>query len=366
MTEQDHSENLTYDNDTFAAAVQRSKELEIDIQKNPKAHRVLTGDRPTGDLHIGHLFGSLMNRVRLANLGVESYILIPDYQVLTDHDVFDRIRECTLNLMLDYLSVGLNPDSGNVFIFCHSCVPELNQLMLPFLTLVSVAELERNPTVKEEIEAAKMTRLNAGMLVYPVHQAADILSCKGDVVPVGKDQLPHIELTRQIARRFNAKYSPGKPIFPEPQGLLSRAPTILGLDGSQKMSKSRNNSIALKATEDETAKIIKTAKTDSERMITYDPAHRPEVANLIDIASLASGLPQEKIAADIGNGGAGKLKQYLTESLNTFLRPIRARRAELEKDMGYVKKCLDKGNARMREVAGQTLNEVRDAMNMYR
>ncbi|MFA4993863.1 MAG: tryptophan--tRNA ligase [Bdellovibrionales bacterium] len=364
MANQDTSENISYD--TFAASVQRSKDLEIDIQKNPKKHRVLTGDRPTGDLHIGHLFGSLLNRVRLAKMGVDTFIVIADYQVLTDHEVFDKISECTLNLAVDYIASGLDPESGNVFIFPHSAVPELNQLLLPFLNLVSVAELERNPTVKEEIEAAKITRINAGMFTYPVHQAADILFCKSTAIPVGKDQLPHIELTRIIARRFNAKYGPKKPVFPEPQGLLSNAPTILGLDGSKKMSKSRNNSIPLKATEDETAKIIKTATTDSERLITYEPDRRPQVANLLEIASYASGVSPEKIAADIGNGGAGKLKEYLTESLNKFLRPLREKRAALVKDMDYVRRSLDKGINKARDVGTQTLSEVREAMNMYR
>ncbi|MDD4616780.1 MAG: tryptophan--tRNA ligase [Alphaproteobacteria bacterium] len=363
MSQLENNESLSYD--TFAASVQRSQALEEDIRKNPQKHRVLTGDRPTGDLHIGHLFGSLLNRVKLAKLGVETFIVIADYQVLTDREVFDRISECTVNLALDYMAVGLDPDSGNVFIFPHSCAPELNQLLLPFLNLVSIPELERNPTVKEEIEAAKMARMNAGMFTYPVHQAADILFCKADTIPVGKDQLPHIELTRTIARRFNARYGAMKPIFPEPQGLLSNAPTILGLDGSQKMSKSRNNSIALKATEDETAKIIKTAKTDSDRNIAYDKANRPEVANLLEIASYASGIAPEKIAQDIGSGGAGKLKAFLTESLNEFLRPLRTRRAELEKNMDYVRKSIDKGAARAREIGAQTLGEVREAMNMY-
>jgi tryptophanyl-tRNA synthetase len=361
MTDQEPAENISYD--TFAASVQRSKALEEDIQKNPKRHRVLTGDRPTGDLHIGHLFGSLLNRVRLSKMGVDTFIVIADYQVLTDREVFDKISECTINLAVDYIASGLDPDSGNVFIFPHSGVPELNQLLLPFLNLVSIPELERNPTVKEEIEAAKMARMNAGMFTYPVHQAADILFCKSTAVPVGKDQLPHIELTRTIARRFNTKYGP---IFPEPQGLLSNAPTILGLDGGKKMSKSRNNTIPLKATEDETAKIVKTATTDSERLITYEPERRPQVANLLEIASYASGIAPEKIASEIGNGGAGKLKEYLTEHLNAFLRPLRGRRSELEKDIGYVRRTLDKGIDKARETGSQTLNEVRAAMNMYR
>src|SRR5690554_1789476 len=167
-----------------------------------------------------------------------------------------------------------------------------------------MAELDRNPTVKEEIIASGQKRINAGMYTYPVHQAADILFCKGTVVPVGKDQLPHLELTRTIARRFNDRFASNNPIFPEPQPLLSEAPIILGLDGSQKMSKSRNNAIMLSADEDETARLIKRAKTDSERRITYDPENRPEVSNLLLMASLTTGRKPEDIADEIGDAGS--------------------------------------------------------------
>ncbi|MCL2505945.1 MAG: tryptophan--tRNA ligase [Alphaproteobacteria bacterium] len=358
------SENpISYD--TFAASVQRSRELEKDIIENPHKHTVLTGDRPTGDLHIGHYFGSLQNRVKIAELGVKTFIVIADYQVLTDREVFDKIEECTLNLAIDYIASGLDPESGNVFIFPHSCVPELNQLILPFLNLVSIPELERNPTVKDEIESSSMAKMNAGMFTYPVHQAADILFCKATAIPVGKDQLPHIELTRTIARRFNAKYKSDNPIFPIPQGLLSHVPTMLGLDGNAKMSKSRNNTIPLKATEDETARIIKSAVTDSERLITFEPERRPAVANLLEIASLTSGEAPEAIAAQIGNGGAGMLKAYLTEHINAYFRPLRAKRAELLDNIGYIKKILNTGIAEARDVGDKTLREVKSAMNMY-
>src|SRR5512137_1993668 len=215
------------------------------------------------------------------------------------------ISENVKQLTIDYMAAGIDPDDGKTFIFPHSHVPELNQLLLPFLTLVSNAELDRNPTVKEEIQASSQKRINAGMYTYPVHQAADILFCKGNVVPVGKDQLPHLELTRVIARRFNDKFASKGPVFPEPQPLLSQAPVILGLDGSQKMSKSRNNAIMLSATEDETAKLIKKAKTDTERFITYDPVNRPEVSNLLLLISLCTDRTPEEIAAEIGEGGGG-------------------------------------------------------------
>lgn len=354
-------------NKSFEAALERSKKIEADLAVNPKKYRVLTGDRPTGLLHIGHYFGSLQNRVRLANMGVPTMILIADYQVLTDHDAFDKISQNTKQLVIDYLAAGINPEKQDVIIYPHSYVPECNQLMIPFLTLVSNAELSRNPTVKEEIESAGLKNVNAGMYTYPVHQACDILFCKGNIVPVGKDQLPHLEMTRSIASRFNKKFclDMGKePVFPEPQALLSKTPMILGLDGSQKMSKSRGNAIMLSATEDETAKLIKKAKTDAERNITYDPVARPEVANLLSLISLCTGEDPASIAARIGEGGGGMLKNTLTEALNEKLRPLREERKRLEADPEYIRKVLLDGARKAREIGIKTLEEVRHVMNM--
>ena len=349
--------------DTYQAALETSKKIEADLQVNPKKYRVLTGDRPTGRLHIGHYFGSLQNRVRLSKMGVPTSILIADYQVLTDHDAFSEISQNTKQLVIDYLAAGIEP-SDDVIIYPHSYVPEANQLMIPFLTLVSNAELNRNPTVKEEIQAAGLKTVNAGMYTYPVHQAVDILYCKGNLVPAGKDQLPHLEMTRLIARRFNEKFSPDKPVFPEPQVLLSKTPHIMGLDGTQKMSKSRGNAIMLCATEDETAKLIKKAKTDAERFITYDPVNRPEVANLLMLISLCTDEAPEAIAAKIGDGGGGMLKNMLTESLNEKLRPLREERKRLEAAPDYIRQVLLTGSEKAREMAVETLNEVRRVMNM--
>lgn len=357
--------------DTYTAALERSNRLEQDILTNQKKYRVLTGDRPTGRLHIGHYFGSLQNRVRLARLGIPVYIVIADYQVLTDHDAFSEIAQNTKQLAIDYLAAGIKP-SEDVFIFPHSYVPEANQLMLPFLTLVTNAELSRNPTVKEEIGSAGLKSVNAGMYTYPVHQACDILFCKANLVPVGKDQLPHLEMTRTIARRFNEKFcadktvfpEAGKPVFPEPEALLSKTPSILGLDGSQKMSKSRGNAIMLSATEDETAALIKKAKTDSERLITYEPEKRPEVANLLMLISLCTGEEPALIAEKIGEGGGGKLKAVLTEALNEKLRPLRAERKKLEADEAYISQVLTDGAQKAQKIAARTLEEVRSVMNM--
>lgn len=354
-------------NKSFEAAVVRSKKTEEELLKNPKKYRVLTGDRPTGHLHIGHYFGSLQNRVRIANLGVPTMILIADYQVLTDHDAFDKISQNTKQLVIDYLAAGINPEKQDVIIYPHSYVPECNQLMIPFLTLVSNAELNRNPTVKEEIQSAGLTNVNAGMYTYPVHQACDILFCKGNIVPVGKDQLPHLEITRTIANRFNKKFCTdiGKePVFPEPQALLSKAPLILGLDGSQKMSKSRGNAIMLSDSEDETAKLIKKAKTDQNRNITYDPVNRPEIANLLMLISLCTGEEPQIIAERIGDGGSGMLKNILTEAINEKLRPLRQERAKLEATPEYIRSVLLDGAKKAREIGIKTLEEVRERMNM--
>jgi tryptophanyl-tRNA synthetase len=291
-------------------------------------------------------------------------ILIADYQVLTDHDAFNEISQNTKQLVIDYLAAGIEP-SENVIIYPHSYIPEANQLMVPFLTLVSNAELSRNPTVKEEIQAAGLKSVNAGMYTYPVHQAVDILFCKGNVVPAGKDQLPHIEMARTIARRFNEKFCKGRePIFPEPNVLLSKTPHIMGLDGSQKMSKSRGNAIMLSATEDETAALIKKAKTDGDRNITYDPINRPEVANLLMLISLCTKEEPEAVAARIGNGGGGMLKNELTIALNEALRPLRQRRKELEAEPAYIQQVLRDGVTKAREIAIKTLDEVREVMNM--
>jgi len=348
-------------NDTFQAAVMRSRNLEARLRQRPGEHRCLTGDRPTGRLHVGHLFGSLRNRVKLQELGITSYIVIADYQVLTDRDTCTGLAENVRQLVLDYLAVGLDPGNGRTFIFPHSHVPELNQLLVPFLTLVTNAELDRNPTVKEEILASGQKRVNAGMYTYPVHQAADILFCKANVVPVGKDQLAHLEMSRTIARRFNARFGP---VFPEPEALLSEAPQIQGLDGARKMSKSRGNTIPLSAPEDETAALIRNAKTDGERLITYDHVTRPEVANLLLLASMATGEAPEAIAERIGSGGSGALKRFLTEALNEHLRPLRLRRKALEADSGHVRTVLMKGVAQARSVGATTLAEIRKAMDM--
>ncbi|MEU9457574.1 tryptophan--tRNA ligase [Streptomyces sp. NPDC058322] len=339
-----------------AAATATTAELEARIRQAPEKFRVMTGDRPTGPLHLGHYFGTLHNRVRLQELGVDVFVIIADYQVLTDRDVADRLGEYMEGMLLDYLAVGIDPARSTVF--NHSAVPALNQLMLPFLSLVSVAELNRNPTVKDEIAHSRQSAVSGLMFTYPVHQAADILFCKGNLVPVGQDQLPHLEVTRTVARRFNERYGA---VFPEPDALLSDAPLLLGTDGT-KMSKSRGNSIALGADADETARLIKGARTDAERHITYDPENRPGVSSLVLLAALCLDRDPYAVAEEIGGGGAAVLKRTVTEAVNSRMAPIRARRAEYARDMGYVRSVLRAGNERANEFAAATLDEVRGVM----
>jgi tryptophanyl-tRNA synthetase len=341
-------------------ARQRSLELEAAIRAQPSGFRVLTGDRPTGPLHVGHLFGTLLNRVRLQQLGVEVMVLVADYQTITDRDAPDSLPGDVLGLVADYLAAGLDPDRCTIF--AHSQVEPLNQLLLPFLSLVSVAEVSRNPTVKEEFGVTGGSSMSALMFSYPVHQAADILFCRANLVPVGKDQLPHLELTRTIARRFNERYSAGRPYFPLPDALLSQAPLVLGVDGG-KMSKSRGNAIALAASEDETARLIRRATTDDQRLITFDPDRRPAVSNLVQLAGLCLERPPGQVAAEIGGGGAAALKRLLTDALNERLRPLRARRRELAADPAYLRRVLADGNDRARELASQTLADVRRMMH---
>ncbi len=342
---------------SFEASLKRSEALVADLNEHPSKYTMLTGDRPTGRLHLGHYFGTITERVRMQNLGVNTRIVIADYQVITDRDTTANIQDNVYNMVMDYLACGIDPEKTPIF--THSQVPALNQLMLPFLSLVSEAELQRNPTVKSEMEASGHA-LTGLLLTYPVHQACDILFCKGNVVPVGKDQLPHIEQTRLIARKFNERY--GK-VFPEPEAILQETVEIPGLDG-RKMSKSYGNAISLCLTEKETEKLIKKSQTDSERFITFDKENRPGVSALLTTAALCTGRSEVEIAAEIGNDGAGTLKRYVTESVNNYLAPIRERRRAYEQDLDYVKDVLHEGNRKANEMANQTLEEVRAAMGM--
>lgn len=342
----------------------RSLEIERQIATDPRPFRILTGDRPTGNLHLGHYFGTLQNRVRLQRAGVETLVVIADYQVITDRDVVGPIRERVLSLVADYLAVGLDPSATTIF--THSAVPALNELVLPFLALVTDSELRRNPTVKAEAEATGNRPMSGLLLTYPVHQAADILFCRANLVPVGKDQLPHLEQARVVARRFDERFGravAGHPVFPRPEALLSEATSVLGTDGT-KMSKSRGNAIELSMDADTTARLLKKAVTDSNRTITWDPTGRPEVSNLLLIAAMSTGRDPREIADEIGDGGGGGLKRYVIEAVNELLAPIRKRREDLVSDEGYLRTILSRGNARANAIADETLSEVHSAMGM--
>ena len=324
---------------------------------------ILTGDRPTGRLHVGHFVGSLHNRVTLQNSGKfeKLFFMIADAQALTDNfDHPQKVRDNILEVALDYLSCGIDPAKSTILVQSH--VSELTELTFYYMNLVTVSRVRRNPTVKAEMEASGH-ELTGLLLTYPVHQACDILFCKANVVPIGKDNLPHVEITRTIARRFNERYAKKNPVFPEPSAILSEAPEIPGLDG-RKMSKSYGNSIMLGATAEETAKLIKKSPTDSERRITFDPIARPQVSALLTTAGLVTGRDPKDIAEEIGDSGAGALKKYVIESVNEFLAPHRERRAELAKDMDSIRDILHDGNKRANEIANETLQQVRDAMGM--
>ena len=350
---------------TYPAALERSAVLDSllddSASADPQRFRMLTGDRPTGPLHIGHYLASLRNRVRLQAKGVETFVVIADYQVITDRDSVGDLGANVYGLVLDYLAAGLDPERTTIF--THSAVPALNQLMLPFLSLVTDAELRRNPTVKDELALTGSRPLSGLLLTYPVHQAADVLFCHSRIVPVGRDQLPHLELTRSIARRFNTRYAGGQPVFAEPEALLSDVPLLLGTDGT-KMAKSKGNVVNLRDTADETARRIRASRTDSERRITFDPVARPAVANLLTVAGLFLGESPESVAEQVGDGGAAGLKATVVEAVNEGLAGHRSRRAELARDPAAVTAVLHEGNARANEVAQRTLATVRAVMGM--
>ena len=338
-----------------SATLERSKQLGFALTEHPEQYRVLTGERPTGPLHLGHYFGSIAERVRLQSLGVETFVVLADYQVITDRDQTGQIQSNGYSAVLDYLAAGIDPNQATIF--THSSVPALNQLLLPFLSLVTEAELHRNPTVKSE-HAASGRALSALLLTYPVHQAADILFCKANLVPIGRDNLPHVEITRVIARRFNQRYGE---VFPQPRPLLTAAAHVPGLDG-RKMSKSYGNAIALSMTADETAGVIRRAPTDSQRIITFDPEHRPGVSALLTIAALCCGRDVDELAAGIGDAGAAALKKLTTEAVNEFLAPHRRRRNDIAGDASLVRSVVRNGNSRANEIANCTLDQVRTAM----
>lgn len=341
--------------ESFTATAQRSAEVAAAVAEHPEKFRVLTGERPTGPLHLGHYFGTIRERVRLQQTGVDTLLVLADYQVITDRDTMTHVRENVYGAVLDYLAAGIDPERTTIF--THSSVPALNQLLLPFLSLVTEAELQRNPTVKAELAASERTPSGL-LLTYPVHQAADILFCKGNLVPVGKDNLPHVEITRVIARRFNERYGD---VFPVPDALITSTPEVPGLDG-RKMSKSYGNAIALSMTPDETVRVIRQTRTDQERRISFDLGRRPGVSALLSTASLCLGVEPAQLADEIGDGGSSALKAVTATAVNNFLAPLRERRRAFAADGDLVRMILRRGNDAANTMAEATLAQVREAM----
>lgn len=332
-----------------------------------KKEIVLTGDRPTGKLHIGHYVGSLRERVRMQNTGeYDPFIMIADQQALTDNARDpEKIRRSLTEVALDYLAVGLDPAKSTIFV--QSQIPALAELNLYYLNLVTVARLQRNPTVKAEIQQKGFNQsIPAGFFTYPVSQTADITAFKASVVPVGDDQKPMLEQAREIVRSFNRIYGE---VLVEPQGVFppKGQGRIPGLDGNAKMSKSLGNAIYLSDDEDTLQKKVMSMYTDPNHIHVEDPGQVEGnvVFTYLDIFDEDKAKVQE-LKDQYQHGGLGdvKIKRYLFNVLNEHFTPIRQRRLEFAQDIPAVYDMLEKGCQRANEVANQTLDEVKDAMGL--
>jgi tryptophanyl-tRNA synthetase len=330
--------------------------------------RILTGIRPTGPLHLGHYAGALENWVKLQH-DYECYFLIADYQVSDYADNIDRVRQAVWDVALDWLAVGLDPEEGSFVI--ESLVPEHAELTTWLAWFLPVGMLERNPTLKAEMEAmehpedgkTKGKSVPVAFYIYPVMQVANILMPRANLVPVGEDQLPHIELTRETARRFNREF---KPIFPEPEALVGRVPRLVGTDGNAKMSKSRGNTIDLKDSADTVAKKVKgmyagpprglnePGKVEENPIFLYLDAFDTQPEEVRD-------LKERYERTGVSNK---ELKDRLTADLNNLLDPMRERRAKYEANMSLVREALEQGTRRGRAIAQETMEMVRDALDL--
>lgn len=334
---------------------------------DPSKKVVLTGDRPTGKLHIGHYVGSLKERVKMQNSGkYNMFIMIADQQALTDNARDpEKIHNSLIQVALDYLAVGLDPAKSTIYI--QSQIPALSELNMYYLNLVTVSRLERNPTVKAEIQQKNFDRsIPAGFLTYPVSQTADITAFKGELVPVGDDQEPMMEQAREIVRSFNNIYGD---VLVEPKGVFppKGQGRIPGLDGNAKMSKSLGNAIYLSDDEKTLQKKVMSMYTDPTHIHVEDPGHIEGnvVFTYLDIFDPDKEHVQElKDQYQAGGLGDVKIKRYLFEILNNELKPIRERREEFAKDIPAVYDMLKQGCADANGVANQTLAEVRHAMGL--
>ena len=330
------------------------------------AHKkiILTGDRPTGPLHLGHYVGSLLNRVQLQN-EYKQYVMIADVQALTDnYDNPQKVRDNVYQVMLDYLSIGIDPKKTTIFV--QSMIPQIAELTILYLNFVTINRLKRNPTVKNEIQQKGYgENVTAGFLMYPVSQTADITIVKADLVPVGEDQLPMIEQAHEIVRAFNRTYN--TTLLVEPQALISSVPRLVGIDGKAKMSKSLGNAIFLSDSADQVSKKVMNMYTDPNHIKASDPGtiEGNVVFLYLDIFDPNKDeVHQLKEHYQKGGLGDAVLKKRLIEVLNDILDPIRAQRHELEKDPQAVMNILQKGTLETAEVAQQTMREVRKALHL--
>lgn len=322
---------------------------------------ILSGMRPTGKLHLGHLVGALENWVSLQQ-EYQNFHLIADYHALTTNPDTSQIYQNTVDMLIDWLAAGIDPNQSPMF--RQSQIKEHAELHLIFSMLITTARLERNPTLKEQVRDLAMENISYGHLGYPVLQAADILLYKGEVVPVGEDQLPHIEITREIARRFNALYSPQKPIFPEPEGKLTRFARLPGLDG-KRMSKSLGNTILLSDSPEEITRKMRTAVTDPQKIRKGDPG-RPDICLVFSYHQKfnEAEVPEIRAGCESGALGCVECKLNCARHISEALAPLREKRAYFESHMEEVKEILAHGEARARAVAQQTMAEVHAAMGM--
>jgi len=325
--------------------------------------RILTGDRPTGYLHLGHYVGTLQNRVAMQD-DYETFIMVADVQALTDNfDNPQKVRENVINAAIGNLAAGVDP--SNVTLFIQSLIPEIAELTVFFANLVTMARLERNPTVKDELKQKNLDRtVPLGFFMYPVSQAADILVVKGEVVPVGEDQIPHIEQTREIARKFNTLYGN---VFPEPEAKVGEVARLVGTDGNAKMSKSIGNTIYLRDTEEAVTQSVMNMFTDPSRIHPTDPGTvegNPVFMYHDAFNPNATEVHELKERYKKGTVGDVEVKQKLAYALNAFLEPIRERHAYYEAHQDDVWDMLHHGTKKAKQEAEKTMEHVREAMRI--
>jgi tryptophanyl-tRNA synthetase len=323
------------------------------------AKRILSGMRPTGRLHIGHYVGALENWVAMQE-EYDNYHLIADYHVLTTNLDSSKIYENTIDMVIDWIAAGINPVKSPIF--RQSQIKEHTELFLIFSMLISTSRLERNPTLKDQIRDLNIESIMFGYLGYPVLQAADILLYKGNAVPVGEDQVPHVEITRELARKFNQQFGE---VFPEPEPKLTKFARLVGLDGDAKMSKSLGNTILLSDSKDEIQQKLRKAVTDPQKMRKGDPG-RPEVCLVFSYHKKFNPEEVPEIEANCKSGALGCVdcKSKCTLSINKCLEPIREKRLYYENRKDEVVAILNDGETRARKVAQETMGQVREAMKL--